>query len=580
MMNDKEIKFTLKICKKADDAYYNPTKKNSKYLLTDKEYDTFKEELEDNLKSIVDKDLKNKVKKYLKSIGVKVRSSKRDTKLPFMIGSLAKVTKDKLSKMKSMMKMLQYPDYVAGPKIDGTSVTLKYAYIHTIKDYKLVDAYSRGDGKTGQSKLKHLENVKGVPKRLETEHITIQEHSSFYVRGELVFFKDEFEKQKGDYKEARNACTGWLNSDNADSKISKLAHFIPYELLDKNGLPLVTSTINSKVKALVFLNKIFKDEYPFKVFNKGFGKNDVERFIPILEDGLIEKEKLPYITDGLVFEINNYAVRNEINKGNTSKYPKFAVAYKQSADDAVKTEGVETKVTEITRTVNKAGLNSPTINYKPIKIGNSNFTKANGVHYAHICTNGFEKGTKIAVVKAGGVIPKAYLLDKPKKIKPPKECLCGAKAVIVEGKEPNKWNLYCSKPTKCAYAQQDNLFQTLKGLKLTGLGVVNIQKLFNAGYKDIFELLDAKEKKLLKIEGFGESIITTIKIGVPQKLKELSEAKLMECSGVFIRPGLSLAEKTLQEIVDGKTTKGERYDLFQEKKKAFKEWKKKLKTYL
>lgn len=579
-MKKSQLKLTLKLCKKADDAYYNPTKKNSKYLLTDKEYDVWKEELETNYKNVEDLELKKEIKKYLKSVGSKVRKSKCDTALPFMIGSLAKVTKDKLSKLKTIIKMLSQPDYVVGPKIDGLSITLEYTNIKISERYELSDALSRGDGKIGQSKLGHLSQVKGVPATISEDYISPSEYKKIYIRGELVIFTADFEKIKGDeYKEARNSCSGWINSDGEDSKISRVVRFIPYELLDKNGDPIVTNKIKTKAQAIVFMNSIFVDQYDFKHLTQ-IESSNIESLVKHLETGLVEKEKLPYVTDGLVIEVNSYAVRKVLNKGNTGKYPKFAVAYKQSADEAVKTEGVKTKVTEITRTVNKAGLNSPTINYKPIVIGNSNFTKANGVHYAHICNNGFEKGSKISVVKAGGVIPKAYLLDKPKKIKPPKKCLCSAKAIVVQGSETDIWNLYCSKPHKCKYAKQDNLFSTLKSLKLTGLGKVNIQKLFDAGFTDIFELLDAKEKKLLKIEGFGESLIATIKTGIPEKLKEMDEAKLMGCSGVFIRAGLSLAEKTLEEIVSGKTNSGERYELYLEKRKAFKAWKKKLKTYL
>ena len=155
-----------------------------------------------------------------------------------------------------------------------------------------------------------------------------------------------------------------------------------------------------------------------------------------------------------------------------------------------------------------------------------------------------------------------------------KKCLCGAKAEMAGP------NLYCTKPNKCNYTKKYNLENCLDRLKLTGLGTKNIQKLFDAEYFDLFDLLNAKEKHLLKIEGFGESIVTTIKRGIPEKLKTLSDAALMDCSGVFSRVGLSLAEKTLKDILNGKTTKGERFELYQDKIKDFKTWKKELKTYL
>ncbi len=287
------------------------------------------------------------------------------------------------------------------------------------------------------------------------------------------------------------------------------------------------------------------------------------------------KKELAFEIDGLVFEVNPYNVRNVLDAGNTTKYPKFAVAYKQDAKASSLVEGMKTKVTEITVSVNKGGLIFPTLNFEPVVIDNSNVAKASGKNFKHIIANRIGVGTELSVVKAGGIIPEAYVTKTPYDVvEASKRCLCGAKAVM------SGPNLYCTKPTKCKYALKALLEHTIKKLKLTGLGAKNIQKLFDKDYLTLLDLLSAKEKKLLKIEGFGESIITTIKRGIPEKLKALSEAALMDCSGVFIRVGLSLAEKTLADIISGKCTEGERYDLYVEKKKDFKKWKKELKNYL
>lgn len=567
-MSDDKIKKLFNECKLHDQAYYN----KGESTLSDAQYDLKREKLESKVKKIKDVVLRAKVKSYLKGIGAKVRESKRNVTLPFLIGSLAKVTKDKLQRLKALIKTLSLYDFVLGPKIDGTSITLKYS------KGKLVDAYSRGDGVTGQSKIEHIKQIQGIPHKIGIV-------DTIFIRGEAVLNENLFNKKFKDkeingkiYKEARNACTGWINSDDIENEISKSAMFIAYELLNEQGDPYKSTLISNKITALTYLNSIFKYPYVFIHIKENISINEL---INKLEEALVNARKeFPFQTDGLVFEINSYLVRKAINENNKTKYPKFAIAYKESAKDAAKRIGISTQVTEVTRTVNNIGLNFPTVWFKPIKIGNSKVQKASGKSYKDICAKGLKKGVELIVVKSGGVIPEIFVANEIKRISPPEKCLCGAPAKMLSTKGKVPVHLYCTKPHKCEYVKRAVLKATLKSMKLTGLGKKNIDKLFEAGFLDIESLLTAKDKKILKIEGFGDSILATIKKGIPQKLKSMSKAQLMECSGVFVMPGLALAKKTLEEINSGKTTEGLRYELYVKRKSDFKEWYSNIKTYL
>lgn len=543
----------LKSLLKADDAYYNTTEKNKKYLMLDGVYDKIKDDLESELKSVTDKKLKSKIKKYLSSIGAKIRTSKRTETLPFQIKSLNKVTNKKVTKLKSLIKSTT-SDFIKGPKIDGISGTLKY-----VKG-SLVNGFTRGDGFVGQSKIEHFKKVKDLP-------LNISILDTIYIRGEFVVNLKKFNNlfKNSSYKEARNAVSGWINSDDVENKISSIVTFIAYDILDENGLPL-TEHFSNKLKALRYLN----DRFPTKYEYVRIQANNLENMLADLDNTLKYYKTFNYETDGLVLELVKYSDRVQVDLNNTTKYPKYAIAYKEDASDSALESGIETQCTNISVSVNKAGLIFPTINFKPVLIGNSNVSKASGKNFLHIINKKINTGAKLSIVKAGGVIPEAFVL-KPSNLEHDFKCLCGNKALMFGP------NLYCSKPLKCIEVKKSQLDFTLKKLKLTGLGNVNIQKLFNANYLSLFDLLNAKEKHLKLIEGFGDSIIKTIRYGIPAKLKNLSEPELMDCSGVFIRVGLTLSEKSLKDILDKKCKlSGERYELYLDKLAKYDDWKNKL----
>ena len=162
-------------------------------------------------------------------------------------------------------------------------------------------------------------------------------------------------------------------------------------------------------------------------------------------------------------------------------------------------------------------------------------------------------------MKAGDIIPKAYFADKKKadisKIVP-KTCSCGAKAIPVIldiVKKTYMPDYYCSKPESCEFVQFELLKSALKSTKLIGLGEKNIRKIYDAGFTNIFLLLEgvqskSKFAKLSSIDGFGESLLNTLKQGLPESINKMDVPQLMEMSGIFIRPGLALAKSSFEDI--------------------------------
>lgn len=589
------VRDAIKKLKKYDDAYYN----SDSPKISDEEYDLFREKTERRLKKLY-RTYKLRMQEaddYFSGVRAKVRESKRSEDLPIRLGSLKKTKNDndkgmsnfiarslkasqsiakEFSKRKQPKLYTHYKSlvsYVMSPKLDGLTFVLHY------RKNELYAAYSGGDGIKGQPKLSHAKALikKGlIPSKLSSKYLNHFDYKDYFVVGEIVCSKSRFKKvvkqQKKDgvkkpYNEVRNAASGWVNSDTPPSLLTDAVDFVAYELKTKHGdvgcdleitdLHIGASLHANKNLTVGILDKLgfltYKESPLFQVVSDNTYSDGFKRMLNSLLDKVKDQD---YPLDGIVVEVSDAKVRAEMGVDNKGT-PYFAVAYKVSADSAVASgTGEETKVKEIEWNTSKIGALKPTLIYKAVKIGNSTFTQATGNNYSWLVAKGIGVGTKISIVKAGDVIPKAYFADKTPasadSIKPSK-CQCGAKVVNPKDEDGKRLpDYYCVKETSCPIAIKEQLFASLKATKVTGLGVKNIQKLYDSGYTDIFQLIEAatdkkEAKKILSIEGFGKSILETLSVAIPEKLSKMGTADLMVMSNIFVRPGLSLAKASFDK---------------------------------
>ncbi len=568
----------IKRLKKYDDRYYN----SASPLVEDKEYDRFRDEVHK-----VAKKAKNKeALAYFKTVRAPVRESKRTENLPIVLGSLKKAKNDSNAMYNFVASVLKASkalsgtmtdsnirkhykklvSYVISPKLDGLTFLLHYEY------GELVAAYSGGDGIRGQLKTLHAKML--IEKGLIPEKISHE--NPRYVVGEIVCSKKKFQdvvtaqkKKDGtsNYNEVRNAASGWVNADKPSKDLLAAISFVAYEIKTPDGDLGVTRNLKkldfgaalkaNKLNTISTLKKWGFETYAGSKFMHVVSAVDFDDAFRNILDSMLDKvDSYEYPLDGIVVEVSDSHLRAAMGTARNGT-PKYAVAYKVSADAAVKAgKGNTTRVTKIGVTTSKIGALKPTLHYDPIKIGNATYKKATGNNFSYLLKHGIGVGTQIAIVKAGDVIPKAYFADTNKaKAKDifPKKCKCGAKAVEVHDANGKMLtDLYCELGATCVEAKREQLKFAIKATQVIGLGKKNIAKLFDAGHTDILSLaeaaIDKKEaKKLLKIEGFGESMLSTLSIGLPSKLTYMKFADLMVMSNVFNRPGLSLARAAFSD---------------------------------
>ena len=111
--------------------------------------------------------------------------------------------------------VIEKPEYVVEPKIDGLSVSLEY------RNGVFVRGSTRGDGFVGEDVTHNLMTINSIPKRINCPEVSYLE-----LRGEVYISKDTFRKLvdaqeivgERPFKNPRNAAAGSLRQK--DPKIS------------------------------------------------------------------------------------------------------------------------------------------------------------------------------------------------------------------------------------------------------------------------------------------------------------------------------------------------------------------------
>ena len=206
--------------------------------------------------------------------------------------------------------------YSVEPKIDGLSVSLEY------ENGILVRGSTRGDGITGEDITENLKTINSIPLKLR------QEISALEVRGEVYMPKSsflklvEFQESNGEKtsKNPRNAAAGALRQK--DSKVTASRNL---DIFVFNIQSITGDAINSHIESLDFLKELGIKVLP--TYKKCFG---IEEAIKEVERIGNNRTNLPFDIDGAVIKVDNIESRKLVNS--TSKYPKWAIAYKYPAE--------------------------------------------------------------------------------------------------------------------------------------------------------------------------------------------------------------------------------------------------------
>lgn len=396
--------------------------------------------------------------------------------------------------------------FVVEPKIDGLSVALEY------ENGIFVRGSTRGDGLVGEDVTLNLRTVNSIPLRLKKDIEQIE------VRGEVFMPRKVFaglvakqdENGEKTFKNPRNAAAGSLRQkDSSVTAQRKLDMFV------FNVQRSSEDFVSSHKQSIEFLKEIGFKTIPF--CNKF---DDIEDVILELKRIGEIRSTLPYDIDGAVIKTDSFAQRAEI--GSTSKYPKWALAYKYPPEEK------ETILRDIEITVGRTGVLTPTAVFDPIFLDGSTVARASLHNQDYINEKDIRLGDKIVVRKAGDIIPEVVKVvsheDNSNKYELPQNCpSCGTQVI----KEEDEVAIRCVNP-ECPAQILRNLihFSSRDAMDIEGLGEAVVERLVNEGLvtkiSDIYKLT---KEDIINLEGFkdksAENLINAIENSKKNDLSKL-----------------------------------------------------------
>ena len=382
-------------------------------------------------------------------------------------------------------------EYVTELKIDGLGVSLIY------ENGILTRGLTRGDGEYGEDVTDNLRTIRSVPLRLaETETAT---PPILEARGEVFLPKDclpEINVQReaeGElpFANPRNAAAGSLRLLDVAVTASRPLDIFIYTLNYVEGTAFATHTESlENMKA-----------WGFKCNPHTASHKSIETVQEFYEQWVEERHALPYETDGIVVKINNFAQQHEL--GTTSKFPRWAVAYKFNAQQAITTiENIEIQI-------GRTGVLTPVAVLKPVSLAGATITNATLHNEQEMRNKDIRIGDRIVLERAGDVIPKVIeVLTADRKgdeavFKFPERCPACETPVqrTAEAVAVRCVNVACTAQLKrriAHYASRD-------ALQIEGLGPATIAQLVDQELvRDVADLYTLPIEKLSKLDRMGK----------------------------------------------------------------------------
>lgn len=460
----------------AKDAYYNSSSGKSK--LTDAEFD----KLEDQIRSEEPKWVGFKA-------GTKVKNIKAKVKLPIPIFSLDKHKAPTVTRWLSSVTV--NVNVMVSDKLDGAAIEVVY------EDGRPSAAYTRGNGKVGGDISYLLPHFK-IP-------VKINKRGRVIIRCEGLFSAAKFAKYKAEFDIPRSAASGIMNRQDIHPSVKDLSVMV-LQILEPNLQPS---------KGLLWAKSQGFTTVPFKLFKAD--KLNGSNLDTLLS---LRKGASRYDLDGLVL------TEDKINRQPTSGNPDWSIAFKTnvSTDDAP-----VTTVTEIEWNVSSHGVIQPTVVYKGVMWDGSTLTRANGKNAKFINEQGLGPGAKIAVVKAGEIIPDIVKVIKSVKPSVPDPKIFGAYSL--EGV-----NYVLDNPTANISFRVQKLARFLDVIGVEFLKENTLTKMYSAGITSVRKLAAATPDDFMRVPGIKETGANKLHKALHKVLDAgIPLALLMEASGVFAR---------------------------------------------
>ena len=382
-------------------------------------------------------------------------------------------------------KLYEEPfQYVCELKYDGVAIGLTY------QDGILTQALTRGDGVQGDEVTDNVKTIRSIPLKLKGDFPGFLE-----VRGEIFMPHDAFNslneqreaEEENLFANPRNAAAGSLKLMDSSEVAKRKLQFFPYGFIeDESSIRnYYDHSLESKKWGFTQSGFIALCKTPAEIFD----------FIHTVAEA---RSELPYDIDGVVIKVNEYAVQERI--GYTAKSPRWAIAYKYKAEQAV------TQLLGITYQVGRTGAITPVAELRPVFLAGTTVKRAS-LHNADVMSSlDVRIGDYVIIEKGGEIIPKIIAVDLEQRkeeseaVKFISSCPeCGSTLTRSDGESA----YYCPDDLHCPPQIKGRLehFIARKAMKIESLGEGKIDLLYEKGLlKDVSDFYTLRYDQLIGLE--------------------------------------------------------------------------------
>ena len=364
-------------------------------------------------------------------------------------------------------------DYCCECKIDGLAMSLNYQ--HGRFQY----AVTRGDGVVGEDVTHNVRTIKSIPMEIDYE-------GELEVRGEVYMPKASFQRLnekrremgEEEFANPRNAAAGSIRQ--LDSKIAASRGLDALWYHVPQGPQLGH---HQHLESLAFIQTLGFRTNPLNRLC-----HSIEEVWQFVEDLTLMRSDLPYEIDGIVIKVNDYAKQQQL--GFTAKTPKWAIAYKFPAEQAV------TRLENIFVTVGRTGKITPNAQLTPVRLAGTSVGFAQLHDEDMIRDKDIRIGDYVIVHKAGDIIPEIVASVPEKRdgtqipYEFPKACpVCGMPLV----RYPDEAHHFCIN-NDCPARVVESIahFCSRDAMNIDGLGVKRVELFHAQGWlntvEDIYNL--------------------------------------------------------------------------------------------
>ena len=433
--------------------------------------------------------------------GVAIEAIKNKVKLPVFMPSMDKIKPDTTA-LGNWMKKYK-GDYIMSCKLDGISAL----YCTPTEDDDSYRLYTRGNGEWGQD-ISYM-----------IDYLKLPNTPGLIIRGELIMDKTTFDTKYREYfKNIRNLVAGLINRKKISTEILNDVDFVAYEVI---------SPVESTRKQFAMLNTFQKNDEIIAVQNW--------RTTNITNEYL--SNKLVEIRDNYEYDIDGVIVVNDGIYKRTKKNPKHGFAFKMVLSDQIQ----EAKVVAVHWRASKDGFLKPRVEIEPIIIGGVEITYVTAHNAAFIVNNNINLGAVIKMIRSGDVIPKIVEVSQQ-----------SDSPALPDEKLDYDWNetnvdFVLNNLDENESVKKQKILAFFTKMGVVGLGTGNTQKLINAGYDNIIDILKMTKEDYMELDGFKEKMATKVHNSMQGILRTIPLPDLMAATNIF---GRTIGSRRIVKILE------------------------------